>query len=325
MTKIKKVVITAFGDESKLAIVEADLADPSSGEVQLAVEYTIVSGSDVNMRRGTYPFQRKPPLTPGYSVIGKVRLNGAGCSKFQIGDRLACLSKYDGQAELINLPEKFLVPVPEGVDRKAAVALILDWVTAYQMLHHVARVKEGQKIFVHGLSGAVGGALLRLAKLQRAQVFGTASLKKHDELRQLGAVPFNYSNKDWISAMQKIGGADAVFDPLGFESFDDSYLTVKKGGVLIGYGMNLPAWTKTRGRLMFPSLLKLFARNLLIWSGKRTTFFGLTRTSKDFVPDLERLFEWLRDGKISVPIKAAFRLDDIQPAHRSYASGSGMG
>ena len=140
MTKMKKVVITAFGDESKLAIVESDLPDPAAGEVQLSVDYTIVSGSDVNMRRGTYPFQKKPPLTPGYSVIGKVRLNGEGCSKFKIGDRLACLSKYEGQAELINLPEKYLVPVPEGVDARAAVALILDWVTAYEMLR-AAHVK----------------------------------------------------------------------------------------------------------------------------------------------------------------------------------------
>jgi NADPH:quinone reductase-like Zn-dependent oxidoreductase len=59
---MKKVVIVAFGDESKLAIVESDLPDPVSGEVQLSVEYTIVSGSDVNMRRGTYPLQKKPPL-----------------------------------------------------------------------------------------------------------------------------------------------------------------------------------------------------------------------------------------------------------------------
>ena len=128
MTRMKKVVITAFGDESKLAIVESDLPDPGADEVQLSVEYSIVCGSDVSMRRGAYPFQKKPPLSPGYSVIGRARLNGNGCSRFKIGDRLACLTKYDGQAELINLPEKYLIPVPEGVDPKAADALILDWV-----------------------------------------------------------------------------------------------------------------------------------------------------------------------------------------------------
>ena len=98
MAKIKKVLITEFGGEDKLAIVEGDIPEPAAGEVQIAVEYSIVSGSDVNMRRGTYPFQKKAPLTPGYSVVGKVRTNGQGCSQFQVGERIACLSKYDGQA-----------------------------------------------------------------------------------------------------------------------------------------------------------------------------------------------------------------------------------
>ncbi|HXP11352.1 MAG TPA: medium chain dehydrogenase/reductase family protein [Acidobacteriaceae bacterium] len=322
---MKKVVITAFGDESKLAVVESDLPDPDSGQVQLSVEYSVVCGSDVSMRRGTYPFQKKAPLTPGYSVIGHVRLNGTGCSKFSIGDRVACLSKYDGQAELINLPEKYLVRVPEGVDGKAAVALILDWVTAYQMLHRVAHVKAGQKIFVHALSGAVGGALLRLGLLAGAEVFGTASAKKHDELRQLGAAPFDYANKNWITTVKEFCGVDAVFDPLGFESFDESYSVLRKGGILVGYGVNLPAWTKTAQRPVIPTVLKLFAKNLLIGSGKRTTFFGVTRTSKNFNPDLALLFDWLKEGKISVPIKSTFKLDQIREAHREYASSERMG
>jgi NADPH:quinone reductase-like Zn-dependent oxidoreductase len=325
VARMKKVVITAFGDESKLAVVESDLPDPDSAEVQLSVEYTIVCGSDVNMRRGTYPLQKKPPLTPGYSVIGRVRVNGKGCSKFTIGDRVACLSKYEGQAELINLPEKYLVPVPEEVDGKAAVALILDWVTAFQMLHHVAHVKAGQKILVHALSGAVGGALLRLGLLAGASVFGTASAKKHDELRQLGTVPFDYANKNWITAIQESGGVDAVFDPLGFESFDESYSVLRRGGILVGYGVNLPAWTKTPERPVIPAVLKLFAKNLLFWSGKRTTFFGVTRSSKNFSPDLELLFAWLKAGRISVPIKSTFTLDEIQQAHREYASSQRMG
>jgi len=322
---MKRVVITEFGDESKLAIGENDLPDPGTGEVQLSVEYSIVSGSDVNMRRGTYPFQRKAPLTPGYSVLGKVRLNGKGCTKFKVGDRVACLSKYEGQAELINLPERFLVRVPEGVDLKAAVALVLDWVTAYQMLHHAANIKSGQKIFVHGLSGAVGGALLSLGRIQGAQVFGTASSPKHDELRKLGAVAFDYFNKNWITVMQELGGVDAVFDPLGYKSFDESYSVLKKGGTLVAYGMNLPALTNSPRPPVFPAIAKLFAKNLLFWSGKRTTFFGLSRASKNFTPDLELLFEWLKSGKISVPIKATFMLEEIQKAHREYASSARMG
>ena len=114
MARTKKVVIMAFGDESKLAIVESELNDPAAGEVQLSVEYTIVSGSDVSMRRGTYPFQKKPPLTPGYSVIGNVRLNGPGSAKFAIGDCVACLSKYEGQSESVSEIEREAAKRPIG-------------------------------------------------------------------------------------------------------------------------------------------------------------------------------------------------------------------
>jgi NADPH:quinone reductase-like Zn-dependent oxidoreductase len=193
------------------------------------------------------------------------------------------------------------------------------------MLHHSAHVKSGQRVFIHGLSGAVGGALLALAKIQGAQVLGTASPSKHKALRQLGAVPFDYANKNWIGAVQQLGGVDAAFDPLGFKSFDESWSILKRGGILVGYGMNLPGLTDSSRPSVLPSALKLFSRNLLFWTGKRTTFFGLTRTSKNYVPDLKLLLSWLESGKISVPIKATFKLEQIQQAHREYASSPRTG
>ena len=125
--------------------------------------------------------------------------------------------------------------------------------------------------------------------------------------------------------MQQLGGVEAVFDPLGYESFDESYSVLKRGGILVAYGMNLPALTKTPRPPEFPAILKMLSKNLLFWSGKRTTFFSLRRTSSNFAPDLELLLSWLKSGKISVPIKATFRLDEIQKAHREYASSARMG
>jgi NADPH:quinone reductase-like Zn-dependent oxidoreductase len=89
--------------------------------------------------------------------------------------------------------------------------------------------------------------------------------------------------------------------------------------------MNLPAWTKTPQRSIIAPILKLFARNLFFWTGKRTTFFGVNRNSKHFPEDLELLFQWLKDGKFSVPIKATFTLDEIQQAHREYAGSDRIG
>ena len=322
---VRKVIVPRFGDESVLQIIEARIASPKAGEVQVQVLHSVVAGSDVNMRRGTYPFQKKPPFTPGYSMIGEVLENGAGCTKFAPGALVACLTIYGAHAERMNVPERFVVQVPKDLDRRQAVALILDWMTAYGMLEHSARVKPKQRIFVHGLSGAVGTALLHLAKLRGAEVFGTASASKHAELQATGAVAFDYRQKAWIVEMKRLGGVDAVFDPLGYESFDESYSILRKGGLLVGYGQNLPALTKTAQRAPLPMILKLFARNLAFWSGKRTTFFGLNRRSKHFAPDLDLLFSWLAEKRIQVPIKASFSLDDVRQAHRTYAQSTGIG
>lgn len=275
MATIKKALITEFGDESKIRVVEGEIGEPAKGEVQLQVEFSAVSGADINMRKGIYPFQKKAPLTPGYSVVGKALSNGVGCKKFEAGDRVVCLTKYDGQAERVNLPERYIVPVPDGVDPKQAVALVVDWTTGYQMVMHAARVKQGQLVFVHGMSGAVGSALLTLAKRQGAEVYGTASLRNHDALTQFGATPFVYTDKGWIKAMKALGDLDAVFDPLGFESFEESYSILHRGGVLVGYGLNLPTLAKQSPRPSLPAYLKPIAKNFLFWSGRRTKFYGL--------------------------------------------------
>jgi synaptic vesicle membrane protein VAT-1 len=324
-TTIKKVLIPRFGDESVLEVIEARIQGPQAGEVQVQVLHSVVAGADVNMRRGTYPFQKKPPLTPGYSMIGKLLENGMGCTRYAPGTLVACLTIYGAHAERINVPEKFVLPVPEGLDLRQATALILDWMTAYSMLEHSAKVTRGQRVFVHGLSGAVGTALLHLGQLRGAEVYGTAAASKHAEIRASGAVVFDYTQKEWIGEMQRLGGVDSVFDPLGYQSFDESYSILRKGGLLVGYGQNLPALTNTPRSAPLPMILMLFARNLVFWSGKRTTFFGLTRGSKHFAPDLALLFGWLAENRIRVPIKGVFPLAEVQQAHRTYAKGGGVG
>ena len=125
--KIRKALITEFGDASKVVVVDGEISAPLPNQVQVQVEFAGFSGADINMRRGTYPFQKKAPLTPGYCLVGKVQMNGAGSNKFEIGDRVGCLSVDGGEAELVNLPEQFLVRVPDGVDSQQVTCLILDW------------------------------------------------------------------------------------------------------------------------------------------------------------------------------------------------------
>jgi synaptic vesicle membrane protein VAT-1 len=94
-------------------------------------------------------------------------------------------------------------------------------------------------------------------------------------------------------------------------SLDKSYSILRNGGILVGYGMNLPSLSGSRRPSILPVMLKLLARHLLSWTRKRTTWIGVTRSSKH--------------SKISVPIKGTLNLRDIKAAHREYASSAGMG
>ncbi|KAG9231298.1 chaperonin 10-like protein [Amylocarpus encephaloides] len=331
-TEIRKVLISAYGDESNVSVITDVIPEPAKNEVQVQVLYSGFSGSDINMRKGQYPMQNAAPLTPGYNVVGHVVANGQGSSKYQIGDTVCCLSVYEGEAELANLPEKYLIPVPEGVALKAATALILDWATAAGMVWHTAHVKSGQKVFVHGISGAVGFAIAKLSALSGAEVYGTASPKNHDAVREAlpGATPFDYGNKDWIKTVKGIGGVDAVFDPIGYESWDESYSILNPtSSMLVGYGGNMSNFTGEAPRSMIPQVAKLYARNYLkFWEGRATRFYYITRDDKSFLPDIERLFELSRSGKIEVPIKQIFKMnttEQIREAHRTWGKGKGIG
>lgn len=202
---------------------------------------------------------------------------------------------------------------------------MLDWVTAYQMVVRSARVKRGQRVFIHGLSGGVGRGLLAIAKLQGADIYGTASPRNHFELKQLGATAYSYADKEWITAMHRLGGVDAVFDPLGFRSFDESYSVLRRGGILVAYGMNLRVLTNAPPRPAFPELLRVLSKNLKFWTGKRAVFYGVRRTSRYYLSDLKMLLDLLAEGKISVPIKRVFKLNEIREAHKAWAHSEGMG
>ncbi|WDK19426.1 zinc-binding dehydrogenase [Colletotrichum graminicola] len=275
-TTIRKVVITEFGDASKVHIIQDTITPPPKNHVQVATIYSGFSGADINMRRGVYPMQNKAPLTPGYCLVGIVKTNGPGASKFAAGEI----------ADLVNLPEKYLIKVPAGIDLQQANALVLYWNTAYAMVFESAKVTAGQRVFIHGVSGAVGYALMKLCQLQGAQVYGTASERNHKVARAQGATPFVYTDKNWIKIMKDLGGADAVFDPLGFESWDESFSILSPTGILVGFGGNLPSLNDdSESRSVVMPAVKLLARD-----------------DARFEPNLKTLFGLIAKGKITVPI-----------------------
>src|SRR6185437_1118655 len=110
-----------------------------------------------------------------------------------------------------------LVPVPAGLDAAEAVAVVLNYITAYQMLQRSAKAKPGQRMLIHGASGGVGTAMLQLAKLAGVEMFGTCSAQGATVVRELGGIPIDYKTADFVKEIhrQTGEGVDAVFDGIG--------------------------------------------------------------------------------------------------------------
>ncbi|KAL0938475.1 zinc-binding dehydrogenase [Colletotrichum truncatum] len=325
-TTIRKVMITEFGDASKVRVIQDTIGPPPAHHVQVAPIYSGFSGSDINMRKGVYPRQKPAPLSPGYCLTGTVKVNGRGASKFSPGDVILALTMYDAEADLVNLPENLLIRVPSGLDLQQVTALIVDWSTAYAMVYDWAKVSKGDRVFIHGISGAVGSALMKFCQLQGAEIYGTASERNHEAIRAQGGKPFVYTNKDWMKAMKDLGGADAVFDPLGFESYDESFSILSNTGILVGYGGNLQSLNEgVEPRSIWMPTIKLMARGMVPFCGKRTKFYYISSDDATFEPNLKAMFDLIREGKIRVPIKHVWELNDIQEAHRQWTNSTGVG
>lgn len=322
--QIRKFVVRTFGDANQLRIENTTIGEPRSGEARVRLLATAVSGADVNMRRGLYPFQPKAPLTPGYSIVGRVEQIGPGASDLRVGARVACMTVTGGYSEQLHLPIQHLVPVPDGVSDSDAVCLILDGMTAFQMIRRSVRLVRGNRVFIHGASGAVGSALAQFGRELGLELYGTASAAKHEAVRALGVEPFDYRDTKWVDALIAKGGVDAVFDPLGYESFDRSWSILRRGGVLVGYGFNNQGFQNRKSAIIGP-FLRHFARNLRFWTGKRATFYGIQRGSKTFRPDLTELLEKTRAGNYKPLIKASFTFEQIPAAHRAWDAASGIG
>ena len=314
----KKVILNEFGTPDVLQVVTEDtLPEPAAGEVRVKVLAASATFTDTLVRKGIYyGFKGTPPLSPGYDMVGVVDKVGADVSGLDLGLTVADLTVYGAYTESLLRPADSLVPVPEGIDPADAVSMVLSYVTAYQMLHRVAKVKRGQSILVHGAGGAVGTALIELGKELGLKIYGTASASKWELVEGLGATHIDYGAEDFVKRMQAEGGCDAVFDFIGGEHFKRSFQSLKKGGILVPYGFYDDAMGK--GGNVPVDYMKVALWNILP-NGRRTSFYSIGDLRKKhpdwFKEDLGALFGLLQEGKLKPAIERRMKLEDAKEAH----------
>jgi NADPH2:quinone reductase len=138
--KHTRIVVTHYGGPDALQAIDEECPEPTKGHVRVKVLAAGVSLPDIMAREGIHPETPRVPYTPGWDLVGVVNRLGDGDSGIEPGQTVAALPIHGAYAEYVCLREGELVPVPPGLDPAEAVSLILNYVTAYQMLHRSAKV-----------------------------------------------------------------------------------------------------------------------------------------------------------------------------------------
>ena len=322
--KYKSVIVTRKGPPEVLKVIENDLRAPSAGEARVKILATTVGRTDIGYRNGDLAFGPKIPFVPGYAVLGVVDAVGEGVTNVIPGDRVAALTGHGGYAEYIYLGEEHLVHVPATLDPAETVTLVLNYASAYQMLHRTAKVKAGDKVLIIGASGGVGTALLQLGKLAHLTMYGTASHSKHGVLTELGATPIDYHTQDFVDVIRQTepDGLDCVFDGMGGDFSERGLAVLRRGGVLVEYAPSAGPIALLCG------LAKLVLVNVLP-NGKSVRSYGISalyRTDKGpFMADLPVLFKLLEEGKIKPLITRKFSILEAARANELLESGQVIG
>lgn len=329
--KYRRVIVNR---RRQLEVIEENLPTPGPGEVRLKMLAAGVSFADLSMRQGIHPEARRPPFTPGWDVVGTVDALGEGVDRVSLGATVAAMPIVDGYAQYLCLPATELVTVPPGLDPAEAVCLILNYITAYQMLHRSAQAKPGETALVISAAGGVGTALLQLTKLHGVETYGTASTGKLGTVENLGAHAIDYKRVDFLKVIQALprGGVDMAFDGVGGWNLVQCWRALTQNGRLVAYGLGstLAGGKRDPKRLLSSASGAVAALTLSLINRRRRLFIYsiqmLKRRHPDwFRHDLTKLFDLLRRGDLKPLIERRLPLEQAALAHELVAQGGTVG
>ncbi|MEP6843997.1 MAG: NADP-dependent oxidoreductase [Pseudolysinimonas sp.] len=281
----RTVIARQYGDISELDIEDLPAVPLEPGQVRVAVRAAAINPADLKRLRGEFGRSEKSlPLRLGSEVSGvviEVAQDAVGpAGQIAVGDEVVGYPVSGGFAAEVVAKAGSVLPKPASLGWSQAAGLLLAAVTAFHLVE-AAAVGEGDRVIVHGASGAVGSAAVQLARLRGAEVIGTVSAGREEALRAFGAVPVLYGPglEDRLRALLP-DGADAALDTVGSdEALDASVALVRDrsrvatvagfaraaelGIQLLGSGPGADPGTALRSEARLP-MLRLAGDGLLI-------------------------------------------------------------
>ncbi len=324
---MKAIIYTEYGSPHVLHLVEVEKPTPKDNEILVRIYAASVNYGDTLARnfRGTphtqfnmpfifyYPARmafgfRKPKIqTLGSEFAGKVEAIGKEVKSFKTGDQVFGYRGMNmgANAEYLCVPEASLITTkPANMAYDEAATIPYGALTALNLLRK-APIERGQKVLIHGASGAIGSAAVQLAKHYGAEVTGVCGTPRLAFVKSLGADKvIDYTQEDFT---QNGKTYDLIFDILGKSSFSRCKNSLTKNG---------------RYLLASFKMKQLFQ---MLWTSKIGSKKVICAFSSEKIEDLLFIKELVEKGKIKSGIDRRFRLEQTAEAHRYIETGQKKG
>jgi putative PIG3 family NAD(P)H quinone oxidoreductase len=300
--------------DGRLVVEQRPDPEPGRDEVLVRVHAAGLNGADMLQLRGAYPAPPGAPADiPGLELAGEVAALGPGAARFEVGDRVMAVVGGGGQAELSVVHERAAMPVPEPLDWPQAGGLPEVFTTAHDAVFTQAGLRPGERLLVHGAAGGVGTAAVQLGREAGARV--TATVRREElrpEVERLGARVIG------PEAFAEHGPFDVVLELVGAANLAENLQSLATGGriAVIGVGGTGP----------------VTEINLLAVMGKRARIHGSTLRARPLEEKAiamrlveKEVLPLFEGGRLTVPVAAAFPLDEAEQAFERFQAGGKLG
>ena len=301
---MRAVQVSEVGGPEVLRV--ADLPEPRPGEGEVLIEVALagVNFGDTHQREGQYIAERELPFVLGGEVAGTVD-----------GRRVVALLETGGYAERAVAPAQRTFDIPDGVSDHAALALLIQGLTAWHLYRTAARLGDGESVVVHSAAGGVGGLAVQLAKPMGAgRVIATAgSPERRDRALELGAdVAVDPGTDDLTAALIDANGGeqvDVVLETAGGRVFEQSLQALAPFGRLVAYGNS----TREKVRVSNAALLRTSRAVVGFW------LMHLLNRPEMLAKPLADLFSRTARGELTAQLGPIYPLEEVRQAHEDLA------
>ncbi len=317
---MRGVLVKEFTEFENLRVEDCPPLTLQPGQLRIRTQAAGVSFATSLVVSGRY--QRKPPLpfVPGTEAVGIVTETGADVQRVRAGDRVAAILDWGGLAEEVVAHEINTFALPHSLEFYRAICFTNSYGTSCAALTwpHLLNLQAGETLLVHGAAGGVGIAAVEIGKIRGAQVIATVGSDEKSAIAKAHGADhvINYSDgpfRDQVLDITGGRGANAIYDPVGGEVFEQSLRCIAPEGRIMPVGFAGGTIQQIPANLLLVKNITVCGLNMGYYVG-----WSPDDMRHEYGPRMQemlaQLFAWFEQGKLNPRVSHTFALDDFQDA-----------